>query len=369
MTTLQLRKSIGRSPLRCGLILISLALAFFALLPRAQAVVPAPDGAYPGYNTAEGQSALLSLTTGIWNTANGAFALYHNTTGLGNTASGFEALFNNTTGFDNTAIGVDALYSNTTGVWNTANGDFALDSNTDGNYNTANGVQALASNTTGGFNTANGAWALYHNTTGFENTAIGEGAGFNITSSGNVCIGEGVLGVVGESNITRIRNIGTTAYNTGRYVQVDAAGKLGYVVSSRRYKHEIKPMEKASEALYALKPVTYRYNGDIDPAHVRMFGLIAEEVNKVAPDLVVRNEKGEPETLRFDSINAMLLNEFLKEHRTVQELESTAAKQEATIAKQQKQIEALTAGLQKVSAEAEMSRPTPQTVAKVVEAR
>ena len=147
------------------------------------------------------------------------------------------------------------------------------------------------------------------------------------------------------------------------FVQVDADGKLGFVTSSRRYKHDIEPMDKASEALYALKPVTYRYNGDIDPAHVKMFGLIAEDVAKVSPDLAVRNAKGQVDAIRFDSINAMLLNEFLKEHRKVEDLETI-------ITKQQKEMETVIARLkeqeskiQKVSAQVELDRAAPQTVA------
>jgi uncharacterized coiled-coil protein SlyX len=354
----------------------------------ARAVLPAPDGGYGGFNTAVGLNALY-FNNGSRNVAVGVQALQTNNAD-GNVAVGYQALFLNTTGFDNTANGFQALYSNTTGYNNTANGDTALADNTTGFENTVNGAFALHLNTTGAGNTANGAYALYNNTDGNSNTASGDGAlltnadgssntalgflaGHSISGSGNVCIGEGVFGAAGENDTTRIRNIGTTAYNTGRYVQVDGFGKLGYVVSSRRYKHEIKPMDKASEALFALKPVTFRYNRDIDPAHVKMFGLIAEEVAEVAPDLVVRNEKGEPETLRFDSISAMLLNEFLKEHGKVQaqeatitQLKSTVARQQkhfqATAAYQQKQIEALTTSLQRVSDQLESSKPAQRTL-------
>jgi uncharacterized coiled-coil protein SlyX len=150
---------------------------------------------------------------------------------------------------------------------------------------------------------------------------------------------------------------------------VNASGQLGTVGSAARFKQNIKPMDKASEAILALKPVTFRYKREFDPDGIPQFGLVAEDVEKVNPDLVARDAQGKPYTLRYEAVNAMLLNEFLKEHRTVQELKSTVAKQEATaatqeaiIARQQKQIEALTAGLQKVSARLEVSKPAPQTV-------
>ncbi len=396
MTTLHLRKSIGRSPLRRGLLLIPLALVCFGLSPRAQAVVPAPDGAYPGFNTAEGTNALFSLSSGVWNTALGGQALFKDTTGSVNTAVGLNALYSNTTGSQNVAIGTQALqsstssgntatgyaalFSNTIGDANTANGAFALVNNTTGFDNVAVGWEALVSNTGGHFNTATGFQALFRNTTGHSNTADGVGAihsnadgSFNVAMGGfvglniihgnsNIYIGYGVSGPSDESATTRIGNIGSTAYNTGRYVQVDAAGKLGYVVSSRRYKHDINPMDEASEALFALKPVTFRYNGDIDPAHQKMFGLIAEEVDKVSPDLVVRNQKGEPETVRFDSINAMLLNEFLKEHRKVQELEATATQQQQAIKALTASLKEQASKIQKVSAQLEVSKAAPQTV-------
>ena len=352
-------------------LLIALALLGLALLPTAQAVVPAPDGGYPNENTAEGDDALFGLTTGSYNTANGSSALYSNTTGSANTANGDVALYSNTTGSANTATGDAALFSNTTGNNNTATGYFALFSNTTGNFNTANGFNALLLNTTGFRNTANGVNALYSNSTGGNNTAegfqalyhntgssnvgLGYNAGNNLTTgSGNVCIGQGVLGVAGESNTTRIRNV-YASLASGRAVYINSDNKIGTLVSSRRFKDEIKPMEKASEAILALKPVTFRYKKEIEPNGAIMFGLIAEEVEKVNPDLVTRNAKGEAETVRYDAVNAMLLNEFLNEHRKNEE-------QEARIARQQKQIEPLTAGLQKVSAQLEANKPAPQVV-------
>ena len=387
--------------------LIAFMLSCFGLSAKILAVVPAPDGGYPGNNTAEGTNALFSLTSGIDNTALGFEALVRNTTGDFNTAEGFGALFNNTSGTQNTATGVNALISNTTGSFNTADGvntlfrnttGFqnaatgvqALFSNTTGFHNTAAGFQALLSNTTGNHNTADGDNALVHNTTGIFNTAIGAHtldqnitgssnvalgfqAGFNITGTGNVCVGEDIVGVAGESNVTRIRNIGSTAQANGVFVTVGAGGKLGFQASSRRYKDDIKPMDKASEALFALKPVSFRYKQEIDPARSPDFGLIAEDVATVNPDLVARDEEGKIVTVRYQAVNAMLLNEFLKEHKKVEEqqasiaeLKSTVAQQkndfQAKVAHQQEQIEALTAGLQKVSAQLEVSKTAPRVV-------
>jgi hypothetical protein len=334
--------------------------------------MPAPDGGYPTSNTAEGEDALFSRTTGNFNTAIGAHALYTDTTGSSNTAIGGFALALNISGKQNVTVGQGAL-GNTTGFGNTAIGFKALVRNqSSGNLNQALGFEALFYQRAALNNDGFGWEALYNNVTGDNNTAIGHAAGFDITGNGNVDIGAGVGGVAGENNTTRIRNISTTPL-TGHMVMVNSTGKLGYLVSSRRYKEEIKPIGKDSEALFALKPVSFHYKGDIDPAHVKMFGLIAEEVAEVNSDLVVRNAKGEVDTIRFDSINAMLLNEFLKEQRKLQEMEVIAAQRkkdfEATIAQREKQIKSLTASLreqaaqlQKVSARLEASKPAPQVV-------
>ena len=436
------------------------ALTCFAFSPIARAVNPPPDGGYPSQNTAEGDSALFSLTTGIdntaigfnalfsnttgsfntatgigallhnttgvSNTANGTGALQNNTTGSNNTANGFDALFNNTTGIDNTAngtsalagnstgahntaTGFDALLNNTTGSFDTANGDSALQNNAGGSGNTANGFQALLNNTTGGFNTANGDGALNSNTMGNNNTATGDSAlssnttggdntvngvlalalnttgsnntanGFqallnNTTGSNNIALGAnaganlttggnniefGNAGVAGESATIRIGTTGTQtktfiagihgiAVVSGTAVKVNAVGQLGTLPSSKRFKDQIKPMDKTSEVIYLLKPVTFQYKKELDPDKTPQFGLIAEEVEKANRDLVDRDAQGKVYTVRYEAVDAMLLNEFLKEHRKVEQLE--------------KQIEALTAGLQKVSAQIEMSRPTSQTV-------
>jgi hypothetical protein len=368
-----------------NVIQISILIVCLGLLPMAHAVVPAPDGGYPGGNTAEGQTALLSLTTGGFNTAVGFLSLRSNTigsfnTGVGagtllanvgggngegsqNTATGAGALLSNSTGANNTASGAFALFSNTTGVDNTANGTGALKSNTTGRDNTANGLNALQQNDTGVDNTANGVGALLNNTTGNLNTAIGFFAGLNQTTGfNNVYIGSQVTGVAGESNACYIKSIFGQTTASGIPVLINSNNKLGTTTSSKRFKEEIKPMDKASEALFALNPVTFRYKKEIDSAGTSQFGLVAEDVEKVNRDLVVRDQEGKPYSVRYDQVDAMLLNEFLKEHRTVQELKANAAKQETVIAQQQKQIEALTAGLQRVSAQLELSKAAPQTV-------
>jgi len=330
-----------------------------------------------------------SITTaGVDNAAVGAFALYNNIDGSFNTAVGGSALVENITCTDNTAIGDAALaFNDVTGAGlannNTAVGSLALTFNTDGDGNTAVGALALFDNTTGPDNTATGFSALHNNTEGSFNTAIGVSAlGANISGSGNTALGvqagtgvttaDNVICIgIGGDNVANSCFIGNIYSNVQPIVGTDpdsvtitSSGRLGRGnVSSRRYKHDIKPMEKASEMLYALKPVSFRYHKEYDASQTIAFGLIAEEVAEVYPDLVGRSPKGEPESVRYEQINAMLLNEFLKEHCKVQELEANAARQEANIAQQQKQIEALTAGLQKVSAQVELSKPAPQTAA------
>jgi trimeric autotransporter adhesin len=314
-------------------------------------------------NTAIGFEALRNNTTGDHNTATGGHALFSNTSGGSNTATGESALGNNTGGSLNTANGVDALQSNTTAFFNTAMGSQTLYHNTTGLSNTANGYQALYFNQTGGSSTAIGVQALYR-TTGGGNIALGFQAGANLTT-GNNNIDIGNAGVAGESNKIRIGRQGTHNGTfiagisgsplAGTSVVVNNNGRLGTVASSQRFKDDIKPIDKASEAIHALKPVTFRYKKEVDPEGVPQFGLVAEEVEKVNPDLVVRDAEGKVYTVRYEAVNAMLLNEFLKEHRKVQELEANAVRQ-------QKQIEALTAGLQKVNAQLELSGPAPQTV-------
>jgi Chaperone of endosialidase len=407
-TTPLARDSISRSPLRYGLFLIPVALACFALSPTAQAQLsPAPDGGYPNDNTAEGTDALFSVTTGPDNTAIGFDALFSNTTGDSNTATGSIALSSNTTGVRNTATGFGALNSNTTGERNTATGRAALTFNTTGNNNTADGHDALFSNdtgirnaatgsfalffntagndnaavgyfalyhnTTGNSNTATGYDALLNNTTGIENIALGNFAGSNLTT-GDQNIDIGNVGVGAEANTIRIGTEGTqtNAYLAGVYqtniakglvVKVDSDGHVGTVGSSERFKDAIKPMDKASEAVLALKPVTFHYKKEFDPDATPQFGLVAEEVEKVNPDLVVRDTKGQVYTVRYEAINAMLLNEFLKEHRKVQEQDATIAKQEKELKTLAAAVKAQAALIRSVSDRLELGKCAPQVVA------
>jgi hypothetical protein len=358
--------------------LFLVALACFALspAPKAFGVTPAPDGGYPGYNTAEGEDALFNLIPGMAteNTAIGYHALHDTINSYSNTATGSEALSSDTSGYDNTATGADALESNTIGQHNTATGYDALESNTTGYANTASGDEALLSTVSGSDNTAAGYQALYSSTTGHDNTADGFQALYSNTGSNNIAIGSaaggnlttgsnnidiGNAGVAADNNTIRIGTQGTqkptyvagiygTTASGGTAVYINSSGQLGTIPSSRRFKEAVKPMDKASEALFALKPVAFRYKKDIDAAGTPQLGLVAEDVEKVNPDLVVHDADGKPYSVRYDQVNAMLLNEFLKARRQIDV--------------QQKQIEALTAGLQKVSVQLESSKPAPQLV-------
>ena len=387
-------------------VLITLALICFVLLPNAQAVVPPPDGGYPNFTTAEGTKALQSLTTGSantavgWssllsnaagsfntgvgagtlalntgdsNTAVGALALLLNTTGNSNTAVGNSALTSNIAGYQNTANGRFTLFSNTTGNSNTANGTVALYSNTTGHFNTANGGGALFSNTDGSFNTANGALALYSNTNGQDNTALGFNAGTMVFTASNVtCIGANAVGA-DVSNTTWIGNVYgvPTQSGTTAPVVVSDSGQLGTVVSSQRFKRDIATMDKASEAVLSLRPVSFHYKSDT--TDTPQFGLIAEEVAKVNPALVLSDKEGKPFTVRYDQVNAMLLNEFLKEHKKVEKQEATITRLTndfQTVSTQQRneiqllsaQLKEQAAQIQKVSAQLEASKPARQVV-------
>jgi len=322
-------------------------------------------------NTAIGSGALSSNTSGGFNTAIGFNALSRNTAS-GNTAVGDQALPNNTNGIQNTATGAAALFKNTTGNNNTANGNGALFSNT-GSNNTADGVNALENNTAGHDNIAVGFQALKSNTTGNNNIALGSNAGSNLTTGSND-IDIGNSGVAGEGKKIRIGTVGTQTATFiagirgvtvagGVGVIVGNNGQLGTTTSSVRFKEAIKPMDKASEAILALKPVTFRYKHELDPDGIPQFGLVAEQVEKVNPDLVARDADGKVNTVRYEAVNAMLLNEFLKEHHKVEEQGCKLQEQEAIIVEQQKQIEALITGLQKVSAQLELSKAAPQLVA------
>jgi uncharacterized coiled-coil protein SlyX len=383
-TTLTFKRSMHRVPCRLAL-LIPLALACFAFLPGAQAICD--EGCDSSlFNAFLGDDALSSNTIGTGNTAIGWRSLFSNTDSSFSTGVGGGALSLNT-GDSNTAVGTAALLLNTVGSQNVAVGTDALVFNDSGADNAAIGFFSLFENTTGGINTAIGGFALSNNTTGFNNIALGFAAG-DLLTTGDDNIDIGNEGVADEAGTVRIGTDGTQTRTfiagisgvvvSGTGVLVNASGQLGVAASSARFKDEIKPMDKASEAILALKPVTFRYKHELDPKGIPQFGLVAEEVEKVNPDLVARDEKGKPYTVRYEAVNAMLLNEFLKEHkafvqeqRKVQEQEaiiahltSAVANQEAAAAQQQKQIEALTVGLQKVSAQLELSKPAPQTALK-----
>jgi len=403
-----------------NLIHILMGIVCFTVLPKTQAVSPPPPGGYPNFTTAAGDHALQALTLGIGNTAIGTFSLFSVTTGSfntavgaasldlntanSNTATGAAALLFNTTGTENTAVGTAALELNDSGDFNTAVGAFALYnsmagyntaigdkalfSNTTGDNNTAVGIggpggPALFSNTTGRFNTAIGGGTLFSNTDGNDNTAIGAGAlnsnvhgdentavgsnnvalgsnaGNQAVGSDNVYIGYNVQGSSGESNTCYIKSIFGQTATGGSAVFIDANNKLGTLTSSKRFKEEIKPMDKVSEALFALNPVTFHYKKEIDPAGKSQFGLVAEDVDKVNPDLVVRDKAGKPYSVRYDQVNAMLLNEFLKEHRKVEKLEATVAQQHKDFATA---VAELKGQIQKVSAQLELNKTAPQTV-------
>jgi hypothetical protein len=376
-------KSLIQSKKTAPTLLIPLALVCFGLAPMAQAVGPDTDGNIAGANNGEGVGVLVSRTSGVWNTGTGFEALNHLTSGNQNTATGLRALFSDINGGFNTATGVYSLYSNTAGFFNSATGAYSLTNNT-ASGNTANGYSALYFNTEGSDNTAIGVAALYRNSTGSDNTALGARAGSSPgIGSNNIYIGD--AGVAGDNNViaigafassgtpyafTYIGGIYDSSVND-RQVYVRSDGALGTLVSSQRYKEEIKPMGKASEALFALKPVSFRYRQD--PSSKLSFGLIAEEVAEISADLVSRDKDGKPQTVRYEAVNAMLLNEFLKAHRKVEEQEATISQLknefQTTVEQQQNEIQALTAQLkehaaqiQKVSAQLEINKPTPKVV-------
>jgi trimeric autotransporter adhesin len=434
------------------LVAILSALVCFGLLPGAKA--QDTESALPNGNTADGQGALLSLTTGFYNSAFGFLSLLSNSTGnfntgigagallltngdpavfdgIENTAVGAGALLTNSTGTDNNAVGAFALFNNTVGTFNNAVGHGALQANVDGIQNNAFGDAAMFVNTTGSFNTAIGDDALFDCTTGDSNVAVGDEAGTDLVDgSDNIYIGAGVQpGNPSESGFIRIGDnlssggigildggplanfvvignglntqgitigtligfgsvsIGNGLQTTGgastcniggiynqafgpadMAVRIGSDNKLGTVVSSRRFKHDIQPMDTGSEAILALKPVTFHYNSDT--TNTPRVGFIAEDVAEVSPELVIPDKDGKPLSVRYEDINVMLLNEFLKEHKKVEEQQAAIAALNSTVAQQQKGMEVLTAQLkeqatqiQKVSAQVEVNKAAPQTVA------
>ena len=382
------------------LILLPAFLCLVVAAPQAQA-----QGGCANFTTKAGCDALKSNTTGTGNTGLGWRALFSDTiasfnTGVGagalslndadsNTALGAAALLLNTTGTLNTAVGTDALVFNDSGSSNTANGANALFNNISGNFNTANGANALFDNITGSQNTAIGNSALSVNT-GDNNTAVGSSAlASNTTGSGN--IGLGVLAGSAVTDATSVIAIGADGENVSNscyigqiysniqpqvgvdpdLVTISSSGRLGRAnVSSRRYKHDIEPMDKASEAIYGLKPVSFRYNKQYDATQTLAFGLIAEEVAEVNPDLVGRNREGQPESVRYEQINAMLLNEFLKEHRRVEQQDCKIQQQETMITELKSELKTLVttvneqaSQLQRVSAQLQINNATTQSIA------
>src|SRR5437899_1201875 len=409
-------------------------LACFAFLPQMQAaVVPGPDGCYPGFTTAEGCNALSFLTTGQGNTGLGWYALFSDTTGsfntgvgagalvlnvgVDNTAVGTAALLLNTSD-DNTAVGTDALVNNTTGDRNCAFGSFALFSNqVAGNASNAFGFEALFNNDSdaaglGLFNNAFGWEALFSNVDGIDNTAMGDGAGSGITTNRNTAIGAvtmetlttagadentvvgfgtgnniiggsgniylGVRAGAGVGDEFAFIRIGEVAppivYDTfiqgifGRAVDpisgvltfVDSDGKLGSILSSRRFKKDIKPMDKASEAILALKPVTFEYKND--KKGTPQYGLTAEDLAEVNPNLVVRDKNGEILSVHYEQVWNMMLNEFLKEHKKVEEQQASISQLKNEMQTMVAQLKEQAAQIQKVSAQLEVNKPAPQVV-------
>ncbi|MFI5167825.1 MAG: tail fiber domain-containing protein [Thermoanaerobaculales bacterium] len=307
-------------------------------------------------NTASGASSLYSNTSGTHNTASGSSSLFSNTIGTGNTANGYQSLHANTEGDRNTASGWQSLLSNTTGQWNTANGAESLSSNTTGSSNTSDGFQSLFSNTTGTYNTASGSASLHENTTGSYNIAVGDAAGINLTTGDyNIDIGNG--GVPGEGNTIRIGDVHrwrtflagirgvTTGNANGIPVLIDSNGQLGTISSSIRFKRDVADMGDASSRLMELRPVTFHYK--TQPDGPLQYGLIAEEVNEVMPELVVHDATGQVESVAYHELPAMLLNELQKQRATFQ---AQIADQAKTIQAQQAQIESLVTRLAAIEA-------------------
>lgn len=336
-------------------------------------------------NTAVGAVALLLNTTGSDNTAVGTAALEFNDAGIQNVGVGGFALAN-TTSDANTALGFQALEFNTAHFTNVGVGVFAAQ-NSDADFNTAVGGFALRANTGGSENTAVGAGAMESGDGGSNNTAVGFLAGVDITGSGNTFIGSNagttppatgeynntiLIGISGDDDannpdgrtyIGNIRDVATGNVDAVA-VLIDSDGQLGTINSSRRFKKDIKPMDQTSEAILALKPVTFHYkNGDTKKAQkTPQYGLIAEEVAAVNPDLIVRDKDGEIYSVRYDAVNVMLLNEFLKEHKKVEEQQASISQLKSEMQTMVTQLKEQAAQIQKVSAQLEVNKPAPQVV-------
>ena len=356
-------------------------LVCFGLCQQVQSATDTPDpGPLTTSNTADGQGALGSLTTGLYNSAFGFLSVLSLSdanfdTGVGagallldnggtNTAVGAGALLNNGGGAFNDAVGAFALFNNLSGSFNNAVGRNSL-LNSDGSQNNAMGDDAMENNTTGSFNTAIGDDALINNTDGNNNVAVGDEAGTGLGASVNNCIAINVPGAGPFATFDNTCFIGSifdqpvSDVGTQEAVFVDQFNVVGIAASSRRFKHDIRPMDKASEAILALKPVTFKYNSDVNGR--TQYGLVAEDVAQVNPDLVVRRN-GEVSTVRYEQVNAMLLNEFLKEHKKVEEQQASIGQLKSEMQTMVAQLKEQAAQIQKVSAQLEVNKPAPQVV-------
>jgi trimeric autotransporter adhesin len=315
------------------------------------------------FNNAFGDTALNANIHASENTAIGDLALANNdSTGNGkaqfNTAVGARALFANTDGEANNAVGDSALFSNTTGTQNTAIGDLALENNVDGSANVVVGAAAAVNNTAGVFNTVVGFLAGPDISNGFDNIYVGATAGTGFGNENSTIR----IGDPGHVFNCYIAGISGQIASGGVQVFITGNGKLGTLTSSARFKNDIKPMANASESILALKPVAFRYKGEIDPEGIPQFGLIAEDVEAVNPNLVVRDKEGKPYTVRYEAVNAMLLNEFLKEHKAFVEAQHKAEKLQATVATLVATVKEQATQIQKVSAQLELNKTAPKTV-------
>jgi hypothetical protein len=297
-----------------------MAMAMACLWPAlAQAQSWNPTASDANSNTAAGTDALLNHTSG----------------GSGNTGIGDAALYFNTTGNGNTASGRQALYFNTTGGSNTANGEQTLANNTTGHGNTASGAFALYYNSTGGNNVAVGYNALTTLDAGSNNVALGTNAGKNLTSgSRDIYIGND--GATHENNVIRIGQAQRRTFiagiakthTSGATVVIRASGQLGVIASSARYKTKIRDLPNLSDRLTQLRPVSYQYKTEPGVTH---YGLIAEEVDKVMPELVVRDEQNRPETVQYHEIIPLLVQQVQAQRAQIEQQARVASRDHATI--------------------------------------
>jgi hypothetical protein len=317
-----------------------------------------------GENTGYGAATLTLNTGGAGNTAVGAGALTLNTTGSVNNAFGELALFNHSTGAFNNAHGREALFNDTTGSQNNAFGDLAL-LNADGAFgNSAFGDDALDSLTTGSENVGVGDEACNTCTTGHDNVAIGHNAlNGTITASNNIAIGVPATGPFANLSFTAfigsIHGLPTSNAASTLPVLIDSNNVLGTSASSRRFKHDIQPIDKVSEALYSLKPISFIYNND--ESQTRLYGLVAEDVAQVNKSLVAYLG-GKVFTVKYDQVNILLLNEFLKEHKKVEEQQASIRELKSEMQTMVAQIKEQAAQIQKVSAQLEVRQTAPQVV-------